>query len=443
MSLFLLDIVIYIVKEIVVYNINSNICIIGEGERVKKKLLVVGINYYPEETGCGLYTTEMSEFLNDNGFDVSILTGFPYYPEWEIYQKYKEYENEYIEEINGITVYRVKQYVPKKINALNRLIHLIDYSIKAEKFIKKYPSDFDYVMVIAPTLFSSRIAMQLVKRNKKIKSWLHIQDFESDAALESGLLSKIPLIKPYIKKWECNLFSKFNVISTISNGMLKKLTEKNVKEEKKFFFPNWVDISHLTNLEVSSYRDELKLNDKFVILYSGSIANKQCWGNVIDTIEELQHNEDVCFVIAGDGSNRDYVHRQIQEKSLMNVITLPLQPKSKLNDFLNLADLHIIPQKKDVKDSVMPSKLLGILATERAVLVLANDESDIYKSIKDNNLGYVLNQNEYKDFGKKILEIKSNLVQMKDYGLNGRNFVEEKYSKEKVLHNLINKIKSL
>ena len=51
---------------------------------------------------------------------------------------------------------------------------------------------------------------------------------------------------------------------------------------------------------------------------------------------------------------------------------LPLQPADRLNELLNLADIHLLPQRADAADLVMPSKLTGMMASGRAVLATAS-----------------------------------------------------------------------
>lgn len=62
-------------------------------------------------------------------------------------------------------------------------------------------------------------------------------------------------------------------------------------------------------------------------------------------------------------------------EGLGNVMFLPLQPAERLNDLLNLADLHLLPQRAGVADLVMPSKLLGMMASARPVIAGTQAES--------------------------------------------------------------------
>lgn len=94
------------------------------------RVVIIGINYYPEDSAIGLYTTQLAEYLTKNGFKVSIITGFPYYPQWKIRPEYKGKPIFYKETLNNnIDVYRYKQYVPKNPTFFTRIIHLVDFTI--------------------------------------------------------------------------------------------------------------------------------------------------------------------------------------------------------------------------------------------------------------------------------------------------------------------------
>jgi colanic acid biosynthesis glycosyl transferase WcaI len=62
---------------------------------------------------------------------------------------------------------------------------------------------------------------------------------------------------------------------------------------------------------------------------------------------------------------------------LAQVRLLPLQPVERLNDWLNLADVHLLPQKAGAADVVLPSKLLGILASGRPVVASSPEGSEL------------------------------------------------------------------
>ena len=120
---------------------------------MKKKITIIGINYYPEDTAIGLYTSQLAAYYNMNGFEVTIVTGFPYYPAWKISSNYSSKKTFYSEVIDGITVYRYKQYVPVNPTFLKRILHLFDFSLGTLVNIFKI-KEVDVVLCIAPFIGS-------------------------------------------------------------------------------------------------------------------------------------------------------------------------------------------------------------------------------------------------------------------------------------------------
>ena len=179
-------------------------------------ITIIGINFYPEDSSTGLYSTQMAEYLAMT-HKVEVITGFPYYPEWEIREDYKNKSTYLKEEKENITIYRYKQYVPKEPSFKKRILHLLDFTIGSLWNIFKIKKS-DLVICVVP--FTTSIVLGiLVARLRGAKVWVHIQDFEFDAAVESGLAGEQKGLKTKIFKglfWlERKLLNKADIVSTI------------------------------------------------------------------------------------------------------------------------------------------------------------------------------------------------------------------------------------
>ncbi len=149
---------------------------------MKKTITLIGINFYPEDTAIGIYSTQMVEYLNKKGYKVNVITGFPYYPQWKIKEEYQTKPKFIKENINGVIVYRYKQYVPKSPTFLKRIIHLSDFTIGS--FINSLKINHTDVVITVVPFTSTIILGWFLKKRFKAKLWVHIQDFEFDAALQ-------------------------------------------------------------------------------------------------------------------------------------------------------------------------------------------------------------------------------------------------------------------
>lgn len=330
------------------------------------RILVVGINYAPEAIGTGKYTSEMCAWLAARGHQVRMVTAPPYYPAWKVWPGYRRWWFQ-SESLQGVEVVRCPLWVPARPNGLKRLLHLASFSItSALAMFWSVMWRPERVVVIAPTLASAPAAW-LTARLAGASCWLHVQDFELDAMLEMGVVRAGPF-KRFAVRLERWLLRRFDRVSTISPKMLERLAAKGVDAGKRVLFPNWADIDAIRPLDApSTYRAELGIPDAAVVaLYSGNMGLKQGLELLAQAAQALPG---IQFVFGGDGPGRAVLEASCA--GLGNVRFLPLQPVERLNDWLGLADIHLLPQRADVADLVMPSKLTGMLASGRPVLATA------------------------------------------------------------------------
>jgi colanic acid biosynthesis glycosyl transferase WcaI len=150
-----------------------------------------------------------------------------------------------------------------------------------------------------------------------------------------------------------------------------------VADKRCVFFPNWVDTGAIYPLPGRNLlREELGIPEGTVTaLYAGNMAGKQGLATLLDAARIVDGDRTLRFVMCGDGAAHEKLHQEYG--GLSNVIWLPLQPAARLNELLNLADIHLLIQLAGVADLVMPSKLTGMLASGRPVVATAYAGSQV------------------------------------------------------------------
>jgi colanic acid biosynthesis glycosyl transferase WcaI len=365
------------------------------------RILIYSINYFPEPTGIGKYNGEMAEWLANHGHEVVIITAPPYYPWWQVQQPYRSWLYS-TEVIKNVKVHRCPLWVPHRLRGVRRLLHLFSFALTSVPLLLiqlfKRP---DIIVVLEPTLFCAPAALGLA-RLSGARTWLHVQDFEVDAAMGLGLV-KAKAAGRIAAKVESWLMSCFDRVSTISDSMLERLVAKGIMRGTDVLLPNWVDVQDIFPLpKASIYRAELGIDDdKCVALYSGSMGEKQGLEILLAAARSLQAESRLLFVLCGAGGARERLMRT--GKELNNVRWLPLQPAEKLNELLNLADVHLLPQRAEVADLVMPSKLLGMLASGRPILVTAHPGTQLAKMVS--SCGKVVEPGNAREVAQGLLEL--------------------------------------
>jgi colanic acid biosynthesis glycosyl transferase WcaI len=400
------------------------------------RILINGTNYHPEKIGIGKYTGELAEWLAAQGHEVRVVTAPPYYPEWNVSVEYSAWKYRR-ERVKGVDVWRCPLWVPKKPSGLKRLLHLASFALSClPVMLLQILWKPDVVLVIEPPLMCAPIAWMTAKLCGA-KTWLHVQDFEVDAAFDMGILRSLWL-KSLVLGIEGWLLSCFERVSTISDKMLEKLNAKGVNRDKRFLFLNWVDLDDIRPLdEESVFRSQLKiLPSQVVALYSGNMGEKQGLEIVLDAAFKLDGASNICFVLCGDGAAR--LRLQKKYSGLSNVIWLPLQPLDMLNQLLNLADIHLLPQRGDVADLVMPSKLLGMLASARPILTTAGIDTQVGGIVMQ--CGMLSPASDAYAFLDALINMAVDPVRRKQWGLAGRMIAENQFSKSLVLRHFENEL---
>lgn len=340
------------------------------------KILIVAINYAPELTGIGKYVGEMSDGLAAQEFAVRVVTAPPYYPSWRIASEYRPVR--YTREQRGaVTVFRCPLYVPAQPTAVRRIVHLLSFAISSLPLILWQAIVWRprIVFVVEPPFLCAPIAL-VAAWLARARTWLHVQDFELDAAFQLGFLRSARL-RAAIAATERWLLRRFDRVSTISPGMARTLASKGVAEQRRFLFPNWVDTEAIRpESRVNALRAEIGIPaDRTVVLYSGNLGQKQGLEVLVEAARLLADDPSLLFLICGDGPLRPAIEAAAAE--LGNLRLAPLQPLARLSELLGIADLHALPQRADVEDLVMPSKLTAMMASGRPVVAGARPGSEV------------------------------------------------------------------
>lgn len=349
------------------------------------KFVLYGLNFAPEMTGIGKYTGELATWLAGRGHCVEVVTAPPYYPEWKVWCGFSgsSYVTERPMEVGRLVVRRCPLWVPEKVGGMARLLHLMSFALSSIPVllmaVRRRPS---LLVVVIPTLASVPVALFFAKLFS-VPVWLHVQDFEVDAMLGLGLVrggSRFGKAAVRIESW---LMRCFDRVSTISPRMIERLRGKGVAAERVVLFPNWVDLQHVFPLpHPSPLRAFLGVGpDQVCVLYSGNMGEKQGIEILIDAARLLSGVSDIRFVLCGTGAARSRL--EAAAAGLTNVCWRPLQPIERLNELLNAADIHVLPQREEAADLVMPSKLTGMLASGKATVGTAHAETGVGKVLDE------------------------------------------------------------
>lgn len=399
------------------------------------KIQILSLNYLPEEIGIAVYSAGLAESFSARGHDMTVVCAHPYYPQWRILDGWPKFSYKKIQGTKAEPkVVHCPLYVPRKPSAKSRMLHYASFAITAlpclvADAIKGRP---DIVFVVAPSLVSA-ISGWIVARISGAKLWLHIQDFEVEAAFATGVIAREGRLGRAALAFERWMLRRFDVISSISKPMQDKLREQGIPDEHIYEFRNWANLKRVQVVEGRSpMRSELGLETQYVAYYSGNVAAKQGLEIIPEAARLLEDRSDLTFVICGEGPYLETL--KAKAKGLANIRFYPLQPVEKLSDALGMADVHLLPQIAGVAELVLPSKLTNMLASGRAVIATAYPGTALAQEVEGS--GLVTEPGNADAFAQAIVTLLDDPERRADLGRHARESALENWDMNIIMDRL-------
>ncbi len=407
---------------------------ISHSESSKKTRLphvvICSLNFHPEKVGIGKYNSELVAWLVKHGYQITVITAPPYYPQWKVEESYQGFR--YVtENWKGATVHRCPLYVPSKPSALKRIFHLLTFAISS------FPVLLSVVFRQRPTLillteppFFCIPAVLFTAWLGQTRSWLHVQDLEIDASLGLGMISR-SWITDALHRVEGFLYRRFDRVSTISKKMLTAIVNKGVDPKAARLFPNWIDLKAYELTLGKTPNLELFNIDKSatVVLFSGTIGLKQGVDVLVSAARLLKDEKQIQFIICGEGPLRKEL--QAGACDMKNLHWLDFQSQDNFKYLLARAKIQVLTQLPGASDRVLPSKLLGMMASGAAVIATTEPESEIAEILKET--GLIVRPNDPQALAETIKQLVGQQKQITALGQSAKGFATANWDLESVL----------
>jgi putative colanic acid biosynthesis glycosyltransferase WcaI len=399
-------------------------------------IVIFNRSFWPDIEATGQLLTSLAEQLSKN-YPITFVAGRSYYTETDGFQGVQifRYENH-----KGINIIRLRHTRFWKKNLIGRLVNWSSYTLLALMIglLKIRPK---LIIVNTDPPFLGIVGM-ILKYWHKVPLIYNCRDLFPDIAIELGML-KEGVISRTFDFLNNKALSYSDMVVPLGNSMKQKLEQQGVVPNHIKVIPDSVDTDFLKPIErnASKILGELDLNGKFVVMYSGNIGLSQDFSSILKAAA-LVHVP-FMLVFVGDGSGKDDLMKESSELGLKNIISLPYQPYDELPNSLNIADLHLIPLKREISGSIVPSKLYPILAIGKPYLAIANQESEPVNIAKQFGCGLWAEPGDVIDIKEKIEWSIKNRPKLLEMGMVGRKIALECYNKDKVTKEWVKTIDSL
>ncbi len=392
------------------------------------RIVILSINYWPEETGIGAFTTCRAEYLARAGHDVTVCTTFPYYPDWKVPPEYKGRLLS-SEMRNGVRILRSYAFIPNPVTSLKRVVH--EASFVTSSFMRaavlRSP---DILLAVSPPLGLATSAI-LLSGLWRVPFVFDVEDLQPDAAADLDMLPRWALRMMY--GVEGLAYRHATLVSTLTRSMRAKIIQKGVEEEKVILFEPRApeELVDIQRQEGTEFRQRYGLEGKFIVTHSGNLGLKQGLDVILDAARMSQGDGSLMYLLVGNGSARENIARRAAKMELENVRFLPLLDSRDFRGLLAASDVCLVTQRKSVSDIVFPSKTVTYLAAGCAVIASVNSGSEVAQTIRESGAGAVVQPEDAEALQKAVCELRaSNLEERRR---NAREYAALRWSSARVL----------
>lgn len=406
------------------------------------RILYLPAYFYPETAASSYLGENRNQAFADAGFEIDAYAPMPCRGiSKEVREEYKKKRVEKLYD-GKMTLHRFSMYAEGRNPIMRALRYVFCWIAQGWKGMRAKDVDCIYLASTPPI---QGMLGAFIKKFRGIPFVYNLQDIFPDSLFNNGLANKGGLLWKIGRVIENFTYKHADKIIVISEDFKKNIMAKGVPEDKIVVVYNWVD----QNAVVDITRDENKLFDKygldrnkFYVTYNGNIGLSQNMDMLLEVAKALEANDDIHFVLVGEGAYKAEVERIVTERHISNVHLLPFQPYEDISHVFSLGDVSLVISKPGTGAASVPSKTWSIMSASRPVL--ANfDENELKTIIEKHNCGVFTKAGDKVAFTDAIIQLYENREKCKEYGRNGRQFVMNNLTREVGTQKYVDVIKSV
>ena len=383
----------------------------------RPRLLVFNQYYHPGVEATAKLLTALCEAVADE-YEVTVITG-----------RLREHEDEpHRETRNGVEIIRVRSTTYDRAPLHRRASNYLTYLWHSLRKGLTVPRPDIVVCMTDPPLVGN-VAL-VAARRFRVPLVVISQDVFPEIAVALGRLTN-PILVKLLAILTRSYLARADRVVAIGTTMAARLAEKGAAPTRLQVIPNWTDPDVITPTErPNTWMTENSLAGRFVVMHSGNIGHAQDLGTLIRATTLLRDLELLSVVLVGFGA-RHAEYELLKERLGADAVAfLPYQPREILSQSLSSADVHFVGLGGGLAGYVVPSRLYGIMAAGRPVLVSAEDESETAQLVRDIGCGIVVPPGEPVHVADAIRAFAAGEHDLEAMGRRGREYVEAEAGRE-------------
>lgn len=397
--------------------------------------------YFPPEIGAAqVRMSETARELAARGHQVTVLTTLPNYPNGIVSPEYRHGQRRR-EDRHGVSVVRVWSYVSPNKGFLRRILSQLSFGCLAAFLARGRIARPDVIVVQSPPLFDA-IAGRMLARRYHCPFVFTVSDIWPESAVQLGALRNRLAIW-LAERLEWSTYRRAGAVWCVTRGIREQLGQRGVAAEKLFLLTNGVDTSVFRPQPQAEARAALGWDERFTLLYAGTIGLAQGLGTVLDAAELLRRQGDIRVVLAGDGATKAALVADAHRRGLDNVTFLDAQPHATMPTLIAAADACLASLRKvPLFEGALPSKMYEAMACGRPlVLAVGGEARELIEC--EAGAGVYVEPEDPAALADTLMRLRDDPARREEYGRRGRAFVEARFERHTLVGLLEQRILAL
>jgi colanic acid biosynthesis glycosyl transferase WcaI len=379
-------------------------------DKRRPRILVLNQYYKPGVEATANLLADLCESLAEE-FDVTVVTGR--------LQDHADLPSR--EVLNGVLVLRTRSTAFERtklhLRASNYGTYLASSLVRAQA---SGPIDLVLCMTDPPIVGDLGVA---ISRARRAPLLVISEDVFPEIATELGRLTNPIVVR--LLQWLVGFYlRRADLVVAIGERMRERLIVKGAPAERVIVIPNWVDTAAITPQPRENDWSRLAgLDGRFVVMHSGNVGHAQNLDTLIHATTYLRDLDDLIVPIIGFGARHVELQQLVGRLEADTVRFHAYQPREVLSESLSAAHLHYVGLAKGLAGYVVPSRLYGILAAGRPVLVAADADSETGRLVEEVGCGVVVAPDRPDLVAAAIRAAHDGVLDLEAMGAAGREYV--------------------
>ena len=388
-------------------------------------VVIVSQVFYPNTQSTSLLLTDLALSLQNKNTKVIVICGFPNGVDNDIVKRYENFQ--------GVDIHRCGININLKAGLWQRATSYVSYLLHAGWKLTFWGGEAIILGISNPPFLS--IILMIVSLIRNSSYYFIIHDVYPEGLVAVGKLKEQSLLTKAWQKINQMSYRRAERIVTLGRDMSDLLVKNYALDLHKIeYIPNW---SLTTTKEPMLFAQndlahELKLQDKFVVQYSGNMGLWHDIDTFIHAAASLQSNQAIQFLFIGNGIGQKQAQELAQQLRLTNIIWMDFVPQQQLNTSLTCAHVALISLNSGLEGIAVPCKLYGILASGRAILAQVPAKSEIAYVIEEEKCGFVIQPGDVDGLVKRIEQLALDRDLTDKMGWNSFQAYKSKYTIENI-----------